>query len=631
MQNVQSHLKHIDGLRALAIFGVLGFHFFPNWLKSGFIGVDIFFVISGFLLTNIILYNLSKNNFNYIDFYLRRIRRIFPTLLLLFFTSFICGWFFLLEDEFYLLSKHVLATIALVPNFIFLNEINYFDNFGTAKPFLHLWSLGVEFQFYIFLPLLISFTYKKKYNIFLILIIFTIFSFLINIFFTNFNQQFSFYSSITRLWEFLIGGIVSYYFYSTKNKKIYSNLFLKNLFSSVGLILIFFGFFYTNQSYFPGYFALLPVIGTALIIISGQNSFINKWILSNKIIVWFGLISFPLYLFHWPILTWTTLINKRLLHPEERILIIIFGIILSYLTYEFLEKNIKKIDIKSFFKKFIIFTFILLIVSILIVISFLKPRQKGIDLSKIIEAKTDWIYPGNNFSKIWNKELRIFTSAKNNKEKTIYIGDSNMEQYAARLNYIANSSLNAAIIVGNQKNCNLLMELITSINIQCKEKIFELKKILNDPTVTKIVFAGFWLDYEKALSIENNFSNFIKNEILKKKKIYFILNMPSGDELDPKNMFEGSRLSNLTPKKLDTVYFNKDNFLKKFSFVHYQILQIADNIGAEIINPLETLCPSECPVFDSNKRPLYLNSNHMTSTYARISAKFIDKTLEPLK
>jgi peptidoglycan/LPS O-acetylase OafA/YrhL len=625
-----SRSKHIDGLRALAIFSVLGFHFFPNWLKSGFIGVDIFFVISGYLLTNIILNNLDNNNFSYIDFYLRRFKRIFPTLLLLFIVSVLFGWFFLLEDEFYLLSKHVLATIALIPNFIFLQEINYFDNSNYTKPFLHLWSLGVEFQFYIFLPFLISYIYKKKYNIFFILLIVIFISFLINIAFMHFNQQFSFYSSITRLWEFLIGGLVGYYFYISKKKKYFFNLFLKNLLSIIGIILIFFGFFYIKELNFPGYYALLPAAGTALIIISGENAFINKKILSNNVIVWFGLISFPLYLFHWPMLSWFTLINERLLHPEERVLIIIIAILSSYFAYEFLEKKIKKNNDKFFFINLIILILTLVIVSILTLTSFIKPRQNGLDLSKIIEAKTDWVYPGNNFSKVWNKELRIFSSVGSNKEKTLYIGDSNVEQYAARLNYIANSDLNAAVIIGNQTNCHLLLELINGNEIQCKKKILELKKIINDPKVTKIVFAGFWLDYEKALMLDYNLTSFIENEIHNKKKIYFILNVPSGNELDPKNMFNGSRLKKLVPKEIDTLFFNKKNFLKKFSVVHGQIIKIANNIDAEIIDPLKILCPKECPVFDLNKRPLYLNNNHMTSSYSRSSAKFIDKTLEPL-
>ena len=625
-----SRSKHIDGLRALAIFGVLGFHFFPNWLKSGFIGVDIFFVISGYLLTNIVLNDLDNNNFSYIDFYLRRFKRIFPTLLLLFILSILFGWFFLLEDEFYLLSKHILATIALIPNFVFWQEINYFDNANYTKPFLHLWSLGVEFQFYIFLPFLISYIYKKKYNIFFILLIITFISFLINIVFMHFNQQFSFYSSATRLWEFLIGSLVGYFFYILKKKNIFFNLFLKNLLSIIGIILIFFGFFYIKESNFPGYYALIPAAGTALIIISGENAFINKTILSNNIVVWFGLISFPLYLFHWPMLIWVTLINERLLHPEERALIIVISILLSHLTYVFLEKKIKKNNNKSFFIKLIILTLILVIVSILTVTSFIKPRLNGLDLSKIIEAKTDWVYPGNNFSKVWNKELRIFSSLGNNKEKTLYIGDSNVEQYAARLNYIANSRLNIAVIIGNQTNCNLLLELISGNEIKCKEKILELKKIIKDPKVTKIVFAGFWLDYEKALTSDYNLTNFIENEIHNKKKIYFILNVPSGNELDPKNMFNGSRLRKLAPKEIDTLFFNKEDFLKRFSVVHSQIIKIGNNIDAEIIDPLKILCPKECPVFDSNKRPLYLNNNHMTSTYSRISAKFIDKTLEPL-
>lgn len=625
-----SRSKHIDGLRALAIFSVLGFHFFPNWLKSGFIGVDIFFVISGYLLTNIVLNDLDNNNFSYIDFYLRRFKRIFPTLLLLFILYILFGWFILLEDEFYLLSKHILATIALIPNFVFWQEINYFDNVKYTKPFLHLWSLGVEFQFYILLPFLISYIYKKKYNIFFTFLIISFISFLINIVFMYFNQQFSFYSSVTRFWEFLIGALVGYFFYVLKKKNIIFNLFLKNLLSIIGIILIFYGFFYIKELNFPGYYALIPAAGTALIIISGENAFINKAILSNNIVVWFGLISFPLYLFHWPMLTGFKLINDRLLHPEERVLIIVISILLSYLTYVFLEKKIKKNNNKSFFIKLIILTLILAIVCILILTSFIKPRQNESDLSKIIEAKTDWVYPGNNFSKVWNKELRIFSSPGDNKEKTLYIGDSNVEQYAARLNYIVNSRLNIAVIIGNQRNCNLLLELISGNEIQCKEKILELKKIIKDPKVTKIVFVGFWLDYEKALTSDYNLTNFIENEIHNKKKIYFILNMPSGNELDPKNMFKGSRLRKLEPKEIDTLFFNKEDFLKRFSFVHSQIIKIANNIDAEIIDPLKILCPNECPIFDLSKRPLYLNYNHMTSTYSRSSAKFIDKTLEPL-
>ena len=117
--------------------------------------------------------------------------------------------------------------------------------------------------------------------------------------------------------------------------------------------------------------------------------------------------------------------------------------------------------------------------------------------------------------------MRIFSSVGSNKEKTLYIGDSNAEQYAARLNYIANSDLNAAVIIGNQTNCHLLLELINGNEIQCKKKILELKKIINDPKVTKIVFAGFWLDYEKALMLDYNFTSFIENEIHNNKKNIF--------------------------------------------------------------------------------------------------------------
>ncbi len=155
-QQYSIHPKYrpdIDGLRAIAILSVVGFHAFPEWVKGGFVGVDIFFVISGFLISSIIFGNLEKNTFNYYDFYARRIRRIFPALILVLVASYAAGWYLLLPDEFKQLGKHIAAGAGFVSNLVLWNEAGYFDKASYTKPLLHLWSLGIEEQFYIFWPL----------------------------------------------------------------------------------------------------------------------------------------------------------------------------------------------------------------------------------------------------------------------------------------------------------------------------------------------------------------------------------------------------------------------------------------------------------------------------------------------
>ena len=155
----------IDGLRAIAVLSVVGFHAFPKWVAGGFIGVDIFFVISGFLISTIIFGNLTAGTFSFIEFYSRRVRRIFPALLLLLIACYAFGWFALLADEYKQLGKHIAGGAGFVSNLVLWNERGYFDNSAVTKPLLHLWSLGIEEQFYIVWPLLLWLASRLRVNL----------------------------------------------------------------------------------------------------------------------------------------------------------------------------------------------------------------------------------------------------------------------------------------------------------------------------------------------------------------------------------------------------------------------------------------------------------------------------------
>lgn len=344
------HLSHpkyrpdIDGLRAVAVLSVVVFHAFPAWMKGGFIGVDVFFVISGFLISTIIFENLDKGTFSFAEFYSRRIKRIFPALLLVLAVSLAFGWFALLTDEYKQLAKHTMSGIGFISNLVLWSESGYFDNAAETKPLLHLWSLGIEEQFYFVWPLLCWIFWKLKLRLALPLVFFTIVSFSLNVKTVSFDSVEAFYSPFTRFWELLLGAQLAYVALYSKRTllSIHRNTSVANGLSFAGFLLLALGFFLINKdASFPGYWAFIPVVGSALIILSGPNSFFNHHLLSNKISVFFGLISFPLYLWHWPLLTFLRIVERGTPDRYLRLTAVVVSVILAWLTYRFIERTVR--------------------------------------------------------------------------------------------------------------------------------------------------------------------------------------------------------------------------------------------------------------------------------------------------
>jgi len=364
----QTHLSHpkyrpdIDGLRAIAVLAVVIFHAFPKTIKGGFIGVDIFFVISGYLISTIIFENLDKGTFSFFEFYARRIKRIFPALILVLASCFIFGWLTLFPDELQQLGKHIASGAGFVSNFVFWNEAGYFDKSADTKPLLHLWSLGIEEQFYIFWPLILWLAWKQKFNLLVITIFFAIASFILNLIGIKQDAVATFYSPQTRFWELLSGSLLawltlykkdSFAYIKEKIESVLSRIFYKkkqefdpkilaNVISFIGLFLLLYGFWRINKDLnFPGKWALVPVIGTSMLIIAGSKTWVNRSILSNKFVIWFGLISFPLYLWHWPLLSFARIINDKFPSYLLRTIVILASVLFAWLTYKFVECPIR--------------------------------------------------------------------------------------------------------------------------------------------------------------------------------------------------------------------------------------------------------------------------------------------------
>ena len=336
----------IDGLRAIAVLSVVTFHAFPTFLKGGFVGVDIFFVISGYLISSIIIKSAKNSTFSFIDFYLRRIKRIFPALITVLVFSFFIGWLLLFQDELSSLGKHIRAGASFISNFVLWNESGYFDSESHAKPLLHLWSLGIEEQFYIFWPLILWFFWRTKIKMSVGISVFFLISLGLN--FNNFqiNPVANFYSPQTRFWELLAGALLANYQINNLDRNSDNSgkddLIFKNFVAITGLLLLVSSLILiSEENSFPGYWALLPVLGAVFLIFSGPNTFVSKKILSHKFLVWIGLISYPLYLWHWPLFSFAWIVNGGELSRNILFVLIVISILCAWLTYKLVERPIR--------------------------------------------------------------------------------------------------------------------------------------------------------------------------------------------------------------------------------------------------------------------------------------------------
>ena len=334
-----SYRPDIDGLRAIAIISVLLYHAFPEYFKSGFVGVDIFFVISGYLITSIILNQLGDSSFSFKLFYINRIVRLFPALMTVMFFTVIIGYFVLLPQEFTQLGKNLFYSTGFVGNIGFYNEVGYFDRASETKQLLHLWSLGVEEQFYIIWPFFLWITWNiKPYFIPAVLVTLILISFNINIKHISFDQEYSFFLPQSRFWEILSGGLIGW----IEVKKGYlKNSHILTIISGLGVTLIIISFIFVNSpGNFPGFLALLPVTGSGLLIVS-KDSWFNSSVLSNRFLIFIGLISYPLYLWHWPLLSFSYVINNGNTPKLVRGVLVIVALVLSIATFKLIEKKIK--------------------------------------------------------------------------------------------------------------------------------------------------------------------------------------------------------------------------------------------------------------------------------------------------
>ncbi len=325
----------IDGLRAIAVTLVVNFHAFPEAVPGGFIGVDIFFVISGFLITGIVARELASDRFSLLHFYDRRIKRIFPALLVVLAAVLVLGFLWMLPEAYARLSTDVFASAAFSANIALLLQSGYFDVESVKKPLLHLWSLGIEEQFYLVWPPILMLAARFRVSLLTVAAI-GLFSFALNVALIGSNPVATFYLPFTRGWELLAGAALACAW-----DRIPQDASSSRWRAGIGLALIAIaaGVLDPHRA-FPGWWAILPVAGGALLL-SAPATWMASRLLGSRPFVVVGLISYPLYLWHWPLLVFFATIKFAPLTLLERELVIWLSIALAWATYRLVEVPIR--------------------------------------------------------------------------------------------------------------------------------------------------------------------------------------------------------------------------------------------------------------------------------------------------
>lgn len=343
----RAYRPDVDGLRAVAILSVLGYHAFPELLPGGFVGVDVFFVISGFLITGNILNGLARGSFSLGDFYGRRVRRIFPALLLVSAACLLFGWILLLPDEYAHLGKHLAAGAAFVSNLALWREAGYFDAAADTKPLLHLWSLGVEEQFYIVWPLILALVWGTAGRVVMTVLALGAASFLVGLVTLNQDSTAAFYFPLARFWELMIGAWLACA-QRAKAHEFDGHTYPRltppwaNSVGAFGLALIAAAILSLNsRSAFPGWLALMPTVGSFLVILAAPQATLVRAFLSSPPMVLVGLISYPLYLWHWPLFSFARIVGAEAPLLSVRLLLVIVSFLAAFLTYRFVEKPLR--------------------------------------------------------------------------------------------------------------------------------------------------------------------------------------------------------------------------------------------------------------------------------------------------
>lgn len=623
----------INGLRAIAVLAVVIFHFNPQWLPGGFAGVDVFFVISGFLMTSIIFNGIEKKTFNLFKFYNARANRIIPVLAAMSAVLLVFGWFYLIPTDYRDLGRQVEKSSLFISNLLFAKGGGYFDTAERTKWLLHTWSLSVEWQFYIFFPIIIialkkvlSFSNLKRVILGLFLA-----SFIYCIYSTYKDSKTAYFLLTSRAWEMLLGGLAFLYPWSLKNK-------LHQIITQcLGIVLIIASYFLISKDTpWPGYMALIPVFGAYLIVVANYQ---NNFLINNPISNYIGKWSYSIYVWHWPLVVF----GFYFAFENWWIYGIPLSILLGFLSYQFIEKiNFPRYSSwKDIYKVKPFYIFL-----IILACGFAVKENDGFKwhytpgIQKIISEI------GNRNSYNCNTGLRDSKFEEcviGNKQniKALIIGDSHADVITTVVTDLFNLKKDGIVVISTG-GCPILSNS-TFINEHCRNlnnqrlAAIESKKYAGIPIILASRYA-LYLEGENSLEMmEPNsahikksyrlFEQDMKNTICKysaHNPVFILQPIPDYKDNIPKlmarNLLSNKQVNESSPF---SEYINRQGKIRDV------IQRTSLTCGTKIIDPIDILCTAEKCIYAIDGKPIYMDGNHLSEYGNKILTPLFNEALNP--
>jgi peptidoglycan/LPS O-acetylase OafA/YrhL len=629
----------------VAVIAVVLFHAFEGIAPGGFVGVDVFFVISGFLISGIILRAVERGTFTLADFYARRIRRILPALLLVLLACLLAGGAFWLEDEWQALGRHVFAGALFHANIAVANEGpgGYFVALGGRNPLLHLWSLGVEEQFYFVWPLLfaalVRWTRRPLVGVLAILAA----SFLLNLAWVRSAPTDAYFLPFTRLWELLVGATLVFVNRPLRRTE-------AEVAGTLGLGLIVASCLLFDWAVtFPGWRAAVPTVGAALVILAGPHAWIGRTVLSAPPVVGIGLISYPLYLWHWPLLVFGKAVWIDARFWPGRLGLVAASVVLAYLTYRLVENRVRRPRRPGTTRGpavplgLLVALVVTAIVGQAVADGRIDSRLTRITPSaaQLIDATTDWSYPyPANF-----RTKSGFVLGEDNPGRpraVLFIGDSYLEQYWARVNHVVSEAPSAMPTVRffTRGGCVPLRHR-ESRGAVCGRFLDDALAAADDPLVDTVVIGAFWESYFKTGRVGDaavrplirlnskaaddalsEFGAMLRSLRDAGKRVFVLLNGPTDPAFDPRFL-----VSRVTGARRDEPVLVAP-WRQQVGPILDRIAETATSAGAVVIDPVPFVCDDGvCPVVGPEGEPTHADRGHMRPWYVIERATFLDQAL----
>jgi peptidoglycan/LPS O-acetylase OafA/YrhL len=625
------YMSFIDGLRAIAVIIVFVFHLNPNWMPGGFIGVDVFFVISGFLITTILIKNIGKDKY-YRHFILARCRRLVPAYLVVLIAVSLASYFLLLPNEIDTYAKSLLSASFFLSNIFFYLNSGYFDSAAEYFPLLHTWSLAVEWQYYIVYPFFIIFICRYfPAKIFLVLLATVCLSTYITVYTTNVDASLAFYITPFRAFELLLGGLVSVAVANPSNmlKKAFSSKIIVGIGALVTVVLLFYmSLNLSKADLFPGINALWISLLTAFLLLCGVMQREASWlkILQFPPLVFIGKISYSLYLWHWPVILFSKFYFGELSHVYQYVFVTTVSLILAVASWSLVENNFRiqnKENNSAIFKAS--FTVVMLGVAFFVGVKFTNGFE-----NRLNQGQKDILYVKRwaDFPGVCTKTQKVdkyydCQFGDNDKAPDIFLwGDSHGQVLVWTLDEMA-KHLGRSILSITKGGCPPVINAVpSSTNIEkdiCLQSQQQtMNTIRNSPEIKTIVLAGRWRGYmSKAIDRIDNanitvsgtqtfddvFTDTVRELLALGKRVVVIDSIPEPGFPVPETLTRKAMLGQEQPLTFVTEPHSVFTLLNDLEVTAGKLMYIS---------PYNALCTDKQCNLMNNAQVLYFDSNHLT-------------------